>query len=203
VIRLLFHQVSMPLLFQPCIMYGMDSDTYDSIVLTVPFFLLRRRVGTSGVENSRVGDSGRKKRKRQNFITERNSERHLDSSSEIWEDLGGPNISPHCHTNQAFAVAVKTFMQGNLASLDKIRSFVNHRRQVALGGRSVLLSEVVDGGAGLVFGFGCGDVTLLELFLHSDKQREQLQASFKLLSDFNFNFHSYFFIECPFNGVIL
>lgn len=150
-------------------------------MLTISFLLVHHSVGTNGAQNSFVRDSGRKKRKRQNYMIERSSERHLDTSSETWEDLGGPNISPHCHTNQAFAVAVKTFMQGNLASLDKIRSSVNHRRQIALGGRSVQLSEVVNGEAGLVFGFGCGDVTLLELFLHSHKQREQLQASFQLL----------------------
>lgn len=142
----------------------------------VSLLLLQHRFGTSGARNSRVGDSGRKKRKRPNFMTERNSNRELDNSSEIWGDLGGPDISPHCHTNQAFAVAVKTFMQGNLASLDKIRSSVSYRRRIALGGRSVQLSEVANGEAGLVFGFGCGDVILLELFLHSHKQREQLQA---------------------------
>ncbi|KAG0584341.1 hypothetical protein KC19_3G204200 [Ceratodon purpureus] len=144
------------------------------------FFLNQRtdsyRVGTSGTQNSCVGDSSRKKRKRQNFMTERSSELHLESTTELWEDVDGLHISPHCHTNQAFAAAVRTFVQGNLASLDKIRSSVKHRRQIALGGRSERFSEFMDGEAGLVFGFGSGDVTLLELFLHSHKQRELLQA---------------------------
>lgn len=133
-------------------------------------------VGTSGTQNSCAGNFGRKKRKRQNFMTERNSELQSNTTLELWDDVEGPNISPHCHTNQAFAAAVRIFVQCNLASLDKIRSSVKHRRQIAWGGSSEHFSEVVDREAGLVFGFGSGDVTLLELFLHSHKQREQLQA---------------------------
>ena len=155
-----------------------------AVVFTVTLLLAQHRVGSSGTQNSCPGDSGRKKRKRQNFMTERNSELHLETTSELWEDIEGPNISPHCHTNQAFAAAVRTFVQGNLASLDKIRSSVKHRRQIALGGQVEKYSEVVDGEAGLVFGFCSSDVTLLELFLHSHKQREQLQASFQLTALF-------------------
>lgn len=151
-----------------------------AIVFTVALLLILHRVGTSGTQNSCAGDSGGKKRKRRNFITEKSSELHLESTSELWEDVEGSNISPHCHTNQAFAAAVRTFVQGNLASLDKIRSSVKHRRHIASGGRSEQFPEVVHSEAGLVFGFGSSDVTLLELFLHSHKQREHLQASFQL-----------------------
>jgi hypothetical protein len=155
-------------------------------VFTVALLLTQHRVGTSGTQNSCAGNSGRKKRKRQNFMTERNSELQSETTLELWDDVEGPNISPHCHTNQAFAAAVRTFVQGNLASLDKIRSSVKHRRQIAWGGSSEHFSEVVDREAGLVFGFGSGDVTLLELFLHSHKQREQLQVSFQFTTLYAF-----------------
>lgn len=152
------------------------------MVLMVSLLPDRHRDGRNGTQNRLAGDSSRKKRKRQNFMTERNSDSLLNTPSEIWEDVGGPNVSSHCHTNQAFAAAVKTFMQGHLASLDMIGASVKNRRWNASGGSSVHMSKAGNGEAGLVFGFGCGDVTLLELFLHSHKQREQLQASFEFLA---------------------
>lgn len=75
-------------------------------------------------------------------------------------------------------------MQGNLASLNTLGASVSYRRQQAVSGSIKgnfkpvpKEKERPEKDAGLVFTFGYGDITLLELYLHTSRLREQLQAS--------------------------
>jgi len=119
----------------------------------------------------------RRKRKRQNF----RSNVELQPKYETIQGnqpVDGGGTSPHCLVNQAFAGAVRTIMQGKLASLNTLGASVVHRRQNTVsgwaGGEFVQVSEDTD--PGLIFGFGLGDITLLELYLHTSRLREQFQA---------------------------
>lgn len=120
----------------------------------------------------------RKKRKRKDYSPDSNREAVCDPSPENWDDLEASEISPHCLINQAYAAAVRTLMQGNLAALNTVGASATYRRWNKTAGQSLHMAKSKGEDAGSIINFGCGDITLLELFLHSRRQREQLQARF-------------------------
>lgn len=120
----------------------------------------------------------RKKRKRKDYSPESAREAVCDALPENWDDLEASEISPHCLINQAYAAAVRTLMQGNLAALNTVGASATYRRANGIAGQPLHMAKPKVEDAGSIISFGCGDITLLELFLHSRRQREQLQASF-------------------------
>lgn len=120
----------------------------------------------------------RKKRKRKDYSPDGNREAVCDALPENWDDLEASEISPHCLINQAYAAAVRTLMQGNLAALNTVGASATYRRWNGIAGQPLHMAKPKVEDAGSIINFGCGDITLLELFLHSRRQREQLQASF-------------------------
>eukprot|EP01018_Ginkgo_biloba_P010465 Gb_28789 [translate_table: standard] len=121
------------------------------------------------------GDGGKGNRSRKKSNSKGKKENRCTSNQAVIPEVDLASSPPFSLVSQAFAIALKSILQGYLAALNTLTASVNFRHVMNNEGQTQTMSPY-SSEAGCLTSVVSREVTLLELYLHTGELRTHIQA---------------------------